>query len=51
MEEKRWNEVIHIVYTLTFNDLIDFQKLFLGKPLPTLDTVQVFLGGIMKKGL
>jgi hypothetical protein len=48
-EERKWNEVINAVYTLTFDDLIDFQKLFLGKPLPSLDEAFSFLNGIKKK--
>jgi len=48
-EEKRWNEIIDAVYSLSFDDLIALQKLFLGKELPHLEEVRKFLGSVVKK--
>lgn len=38
--EKKWNEIIKSVFSLNFSDLIELRGLFLGKPFPSLDTVQ-----------
>ncbi len=48
-EEKRWNEIIDAVYSLSFDDLIALQKLFLGKELPHFEEVRKFLGSVVKK--
>ncbi|MCK4500687.1 hypothetical protein KAU11_09315 [Candidatus Babeliales bacterium] len=47
--ERQWNEIIKTVFSLNFSDLIELRGLFLGKPFPSLDTVQEKLKKLEEK--
>ncbi|MFW9888589.1 MAG: hypothetical protein ACFFER_10425 [Candidatus Thorarchaeota archaeon] len=49
-EEMKWRDVIDVVETLNYDDLIALQKLFLRKSIPSLDDVFSFLDEIERKG-